>query len=131
LCADFAGLTTACGAAEHDCADSDARIGPRSRVCGRAAAQQGKGLDRMHSHVSESGLQPLSTDELRQITGGNAALGAGLAALFAGINAVVKVVETVIIAATGNNPGVVSTINKINSVGLAVENVAVGVATIV
>jgi hypothetical protein len=85
----------------------------------------------MHSHVSEGGLRPLSADELRQVTGGNAAFGATLAAIFTGINAFVRVVENVIIAATGNDPKVVAGINAFNSVGLAVENIAVGIATAV
>jgi bacteriocin-like protein len=85
----------------------------------------------MDDNFSQGELRQLSAEELQQITGGNAALATGLSAIFAGINTVVKAIEGVIVQATNNNPSVVSGINTFNQIGLGVENVAVGVVSLI
>lgn len=85
----------------------------------------------MEDNHSHGELRTLSPEELQQITGGNTALASGLSAIFAGINAVVKAIEGVIVKASHNNPAVVSGINTFNQVGLGVENVAVGVVSLI
>jgi bacteriocin-like protein len=85
----------------------------------------------MQSDHSRGELRTLSEDELRQVTGGNSALAAGLRAIFSGLNVVVRAVEGLIIKSSHNNPKVVAGINTFNQVGLGVENVAVGIASVV
>lgn len=83
----------------------------------------------MQSDLSRGELRKLSTDELRQITGGNGGLAAALRSIFSGINAAVHAIEGLIVKASHNNPSVVSGINAFNKVGLAAENVAVGIVS--
>ena len=85
----------------------------------------------MQSNHSRGELRTLSEDELRQVTGGNSALAAAFKSIFAGINVVVHAIEGLIIKASHNDPKVVAGINTFNHVGLAVENVAVGIASVV
>ena len=85
----------------------------------------------MQSNDCMGELRALSEEELRQVIGGNSALAAAFKSIFAGINAVVHAIEGLIVKASHNNPSVVSGINTFNKVGLAVENVAVGIASVV
>jgi len=85
----------------------------------------------MQSSDCRGELRTLSEDELRQVTGGNSALAAGLSAIFSGLNVVVRAVEGLIIKSSHNNPKVVAGINTFNQIGLGVENVAVGIASVV
>jgi hypothetical protein len=85
----------------------------------------------MQSDLSQCELRTLSADELRQITGGNAALAAGLKGIFSGINVVVRAIEGLIVKASHNNPSVVSGINTFNQIGQGVENVAVGIVSLI
>ena len=85
----------------------------------------------MQSNHSRGELRTLSEDELRQVTGGNSALAAAFKSIFAGINAVVHAVEGLIIKTSHNDPKVVAGINTFNKVGLGIENVAVGIASVV
>jgi len=85
----------------------------------------------MQSNHSRGELRTLSADEMRQVTGGNSALAAAFRSIFAGINAVVHAVEGLIIKASHNDPKVVAGINTFNKVGLGIENVAVGIASVV
>jgi bacteriocin-like protein len=85
----------------------------------------------MQSHHSTGELRTLSEDELRQVTGGNTALATGLSAIFSGLNAVVRAIEGLIIKASHNDPKVVAGINTFNQIGVGIENVAVGVASVI
>lgn len=85
----------------------------------------------MDDNLSQGELRKLSPDELRQITGGNAALASGLRAFFSGLNFVVHAIEGLIVKASHNNPAVVSGINTFNQVGLGVENAAVGIVSLI
>ena len=90
-----------------------------------------KGTTLMQSDLPRGELRKLSPDELRQITGGNAGFAAALKSIFSGINAVVQAIEGLIVKASHNNPSVVSGINTFNKVGLAAENVAVGIVSVI
>jgi hypothetical protein len=86
---------------------------------------------RMQSTDCRGELRTLSEEELRQVTGGNSALAAAFKSIFAGINVVVHAIEGLIVKASHNNPSVVAGVNTFNKVGLAVENVAVDIASVV
>jgi hypothetical protein len=98
---------------------------------GAMPREPAKGHQLMDDNLSHGELRKLSPDELQQITGGNAAMATGLSAIFAGFNAIVKAIEGVIVKASHNNPSVVSGINTFNQIGLGVENVAVGIASVI
>ena len=85
----------------------------------------------MRSDHSRGELRTLSEEELRQVMGGNSALAAAFRSIFKGINAVVHAVEGLIIKASHNDPKVVAGINTFNKIGLGIENVAVGIASVV
>jgi bacteriocin-like protein len=85
----------------------------------------------MQNHHSTGELRTLSEDELRQVTGGNTALARGLSAIFSGLNAVVRAIEGLVIKASHNDPKVVAGINTFNQIGVGIENVAVGVASVI
>lgn len=85
----------------------------------------------MQNHHSTGELRTLSEDELRQVTGGNTALATGLRAFFSGLNAVVRAIEGLIVKASHNDPKVVAGINTFNQIGVDIENVAVGVASVI